>query len=334
MKKILARCPRCKSTFKVIAEKVAGKKLRCASCQQAFRVPTSAAPVSAKSSGGKSKPSDEVEDYEGVVEVVDDGDDEWGGDFSLDDFDEIEGPVSSRRPSRALPAQVGRKKSEPARQKDDGDEKPAGMSGQTKMLVAGIAAGGLFLVGGLVLGVVLLLPKLSGSKIEAPTQFEEFREKNFPFAIENVPSGWEKEFGGGDSGRAAWARFTKGRAKISIRESLKGSLVGGQPNMQDKGAEELEPVAGVHMFQRRFIEEDYGSFDEGPPQKLITKFGNIRRSVFTATGKGPFGAKLKGYRATLLSNITSYNVICECSETDFDVYKAAFEKAIDSITAQ
>jgi hypothetical protein len=135
----------------------------------------------------------------------------------------------------------------------------------------------------------------------------------------------------------SFARFEFKGATISIRESLKGSAIGdmsgGAMNQGENMPQEEEAVAKVHAFQREFIQEDYGEFKENPPVKISTKMGNARRSEFRASGKGPFGKSLRGYRATLLSSVNSFNVICQCPEGDFETLKPAFEKVIDSIAS-
>ncbi|MGE3315048.1 MAG: MJ0042-type zinc finger domain-containing protein [Planctomycetaceae bacterium] len=350
MRKILAQCPRCKSRFKVIAEKVAGKKLRCIACKQAFRVPASAVQFVAKTGSARSKsarPEDEIEDYDGLVELLeDDGDEDLGGveivgdidEFSIEEYDDYEEPIQRRKPVSALPMQAGRKKAEQPRSVEDEDDDDSS-GGNTKLLVAAISLGGVLVIGGVIYGAVKVFPNIKlGSGVEAPAQYETYEKDDVPFLCE-YPTGWDFKAGGGSSGVPNWARFESGSTTISIRESVRGAafgdMAGQQMGVEKEIPPEFEPVAIVHEEQKERIADEYAKWDEEPPLKIVTKFGSsIRRAEFTAVGKGPFGRTYKGYRATLLNNITSFNVVCICPEKDFNTLKPAFERVIASIQAK
>ncbi len=336
MKLILAQCPRCKTRFKVAAEKVAGKKLRCASCRQAFRIPATAASGSAAKKVTSKKPepaeSDEVEivdDFDGEVELFDEFEE---NDFPVDEFEDLsEQPVE--RSSRALPARVSSKPARPGA--DDAPAAEAKDSGTKKtiILVSAISVAGLLIIGGLIFAGAS--GKLSFSpKVEAPKEFVDFFPEIGPFNCK-YPAGWKVENGGGSGGTPAWARFTKGNSVISIR--VGGALsqflgMGGNQVDPDKIPFELAPVHQAHVAQQQFVEEDFVEYVEKPPQKIETKYGDARRSDFTAKDK-LWRGRVAGIRATT-ANVDTVVIMCRCPEKDFETMRPAFETVINSITAQ
>jgi hypothetical protein len=234
-----------------------------------------------------------------------------------------------------LPAQVGRKKPEPGRSRDDDDDDDSKKKGMSKTVMAVIALTVILGVVGLIVTAIKVMPKVqAGPRVKVPVAFEIHSKQEAHFLCE-YPAEWDKTSGGGNGGVPTWANFEMGNARISIRETIKGAVHGSVMPSNDEMPEELEPVAMAHEEQRRFISENYNDYKEEPAVKFPSKFGgSLRRSEFTASAKGPFGKKLKGYRATVLNTITCFNIVCQCPEADFEALEPTFDRVINSMQAQ
>jgi len=355
MTNILAQCPRCKAKYKVVAEQVAGKKLRCASCRKPFRVPATAAAAAQARRAPAKKPQqvevvddfaeevdDVVEEFVDDIEVVDDadvevvddaGDIDFPVDEPVDEFEDLAAEDFSR-PARPLPAaSLARKKKKKTSDDVAGDDNDESAAKKKVIAIVGVVSVvGIALIAGLfMLGRGMMNKVQLARQVQAPAEFEEFTLPDLPFKCE-FPKNWDAKGGGGTGGKPGWARSESGSALISIRDSLAGSAVGdisGASNPSDGGPPDLAPVARVHDFQLTRIAEDFTDYREQAPDVIDTEFGDARRSEFTA--KGTWGRSIRGYRATLLNSVRQVNVICQCPEGDFEALRPAFERVINSV---
>ena len=82
---------------------------------------------------------------------------------------------------------------------------------------------------------------------------------------------------------------------------------------------------------RKVDPDEYGSFkEEGKPIKFMSNLSEGRKSVFTA--RVGAGRKVKGYRATLLAQNNGITFYCYCSEKEFEKFRPAFDKVLESVT--
>ena len=64
---------------------------------------------------------------------------------------------------------------------------------------------------------------------------------------------------------------------------------------------------------------------EGKPAVFKgSSIGEGRISVFTASGGGLFGSKLRGYHVTLLTKDRRVSILCHCPEKEFAQFKPTF----------
>jgi hypothetical protein len=170
-----------------------------------------------------------------------------------------------------------------------------------------------------------------GGSAEAPTSYTKYNAKDGSFACER-PANWEAA--GGGKGHQ-WAKFTSGGAEISIRTDVTGSLMADIAQAQnqsagiDAGDEDLAPVAKVHEMGKEAMAEQMSDYQEQAPESVKTGLGDARKSEFSATGT--FGGKVRGYRVTALTRDKRVQVVCQCSESDWETVKPAFDKAIESL---
>jgi predicted Zn finger-like uncharacterized protein len=220
----------------------------------------------------------------------------------------------------------------PAREEDEeegraGKGKKKQKAGRNQLVVLGIASGvGFLVLCGIVLAVVLM-PR--GKKLTAPESFANYDAPEGEFACQ-VPAGWNLQEAGIKNTRSITVK--KGSASIHIRQSLAGSLLGDIAGARERDADpsdERLPVSRVHDLKKAGVAEEFGNYQEEPPTTVMTKgFGKARRSAFTSSG---MLGKKRGYRATVLANMISYDIICQCSEADWAVLEPAFAKVIASL---
>jgi predicted Zn finger-like uncharacterized protein len=245
-------------------------------------------------------------------------------------------PPPPRKKRAAVPAEEDdspRGKRRGARAREDDEEGRAGKrkkkqkAGQKQLVVLGIASGVGVLVLGLVVLAVVLMPR--GKKMTAPESFVNYNAPEGEFGC-LVPAGWNLQEAGIKNTRSITAK--KGSARIHIRQSLAGSLLGdiaGARERDPNPPDERLAVSLVHDIKKAGVAEEFGNYQEEPPTTMMTKgFGKARRSAFTASG---MLGKKRGYRATVLANMISYDIICQCSEADWAVLEPAFAKVIESL---
>lgn len=242
--------------------------------------------------------------------------------------------ASGGLPPRVLGAKLKKKKkSKPP--DEEAAKKPRKKSkskaGQSPAMIGGVCV--------LVLALLIGLPMLfSGDEgpMEPPESYSVFTHHvNSEFKCE-YPAGWTVE-SGGTQGAPVWAKFTSGDVNIRVRSSMGASAIGdiaanlgGMPG--EELDEDLAPVAQVHNHEKmkeQFAQE-YSEYQESPPEKIETGFGDTRVSEFTASGS--WGSKQRGLRASMLGKNLQFTVICDCPEKDWDVCRAIFEKVIKSMS--
>ncbi|HEV3164772.1 MAG TPA: hypothetical protein VGZ22_12155, partial [Isosphaeraceae bacterium] len=164
---------------------------------------------------------------------------------------------------------------------------------------------------------VLFAPGCGAEKVAAPKAYKTFASKDGSFTCK-YPEGWEAE-GGSGRGDFAWAKFRKGPVEIKVTADFAGSLVAdiakaGQSQSGSNRPED-QPVAVVHERKKKGMNDDFTNYREKAPRVANTGLGEARTSEFTASGS--FGTKIRGYRATALTNDKSVMIVCQCPNTDW-----------------
>jgi hypothetical protein len=215
----------------------------------------------------------------------------------------------------------------PRKKKKRKKQEEAGMS---KGLIIALAGGGAVLVLGLAVLIIVWAAR-SGAKPMVVSSYYNYSSAESEFGIE-YPEGWIVKDGGIKDHRTA--SFDKGSASIHVSQSIFGSVVGdiagSQTNPNVPVPDDLQPVARVHELKKKaFLEEMGNNCKEGKAETVQTRgFGNARRSVFTTSAAFK---KTRGYRATVLATLVSYDIVCECSESDWPTLEPAFARIIQSI---
>ena len=102
------------------------------------------------------------------------------------------------------------------------------------------------------------------------------------------------------------------------------------PNNEDtsKLPDDEKPVSKIHHEQtRKFIEEKSGYQEHGAPEMIKTANSEGRLSAFTASEGF---STVHGYRVTLIGTNNQWNVICQCSASDWKDFQEVFRKIIAS----
>jgi len=151
-----------------------------------------------------------------------------------------------------------------------------------------------------------------------------FSPKDGAFKL-RYPKGWEPETGSRPDNTYSWARFTQGSAKIQVFADIAGSLMVGSPAQQNEEGSEMAPVHSAHMLYKKHASEEYTDYKESEPTLFKgSALGEGRIAVFTASGGGLFGGKIRGYRVTLLTRDRRISVLAETPEADFAKLKPTF----------
>lgn len=207
---------------------------------------------------------------------------------------------------------------------------------------------GLLVVGTIVtLGVVGTVVFLSGSalsagrtspSIAAPERFEKFEHPSGAFQCV-YPTGWDAR--GAGKKDYGWAKFESGNIQVSLAESLTGSILGdiagtavfgGGDNRdlsRDPREEQQAAVLGVHALKGSILAKERDGYEEGPPEFLQVKMGNVALSAFREPGW--FGNQLRGYRGTLLGGNRQIDIMCTCAEADWPILEPTFRRMIESL---
>lgn len=211
------------------------------------------------------------------------------------------------------------------RGKNKKKEQPQGF-GQLIFLVFGVAAA--FLVLGAVVLLFVVMPR--NKKVTAPESYTTYEAPEGDFSCQ-VPGDWKLQEAGIKNTRSITVK--KGNASIIVRQSLAGSLIGdigGAMQRDNEPSDDRLPVSQVHEFKKAGVAEEIGGkYTEEAPVTILTKgFGKARRSEFTSAGTF---SRTRGYRATVLAHMISYEIVCQCSPDDWPALEPAFAKVIATL---
>lgn len=166
---------------------------------------------------------------------------------------------------------------------------------------------------------------------ETPREFVEveFGEKGY---LCDCPKGWEVSSGGGKEGVPPWTKFEKGGASIQIRDSFSGTPGGALQRSLHMGTDIERGQASVdvvHGHRKQFAADAMRNYQESAPQKLDHPLGGALISEFTA--KPMLSDAIRGYRATVLHEFHQLNILCQCTDSEWEVLKPAFTHVISSL---
>jgi DNA-directed RNA polymerase subunit RPC12/RpoP len=171
----------------------------------------------------------------------------------------------------------------------------------------------------------------SSGIVETPKEFVEvkFGEEEYLCAC---PKDWEVTSGGGKEGVPPWTTFEKGGASIQIRDSLSGTPGGALQRSLQMGTD-IErgeaPVDKVHEHRKQSAADAMRNYEESAPQKLNHLLGDALISEFTATPM--LSDAIRGYRATVFHNFHQFNILCRCTESEWEILNPAFKHVISSL---
>ncbi|MBI3411062.1 MAG: hypothetical protein HY040_22235 [Planctomycetes bacterium] len=237
--------------------------------------------------------------------------DSGGADYHADD------PDSEDRPrARRADADDEERGEVRIRSKKKGKKKQAS---SRWLWIAGSAGGGAVVLGLLIWAAVMFL---GGAPPAQPiTTWEKYtssEQGEFGFVY---PADWhEKSYGIKDRREV---EITGPGASITIKESIGGSLLGDIAGGLSRGGpdnDELSPVAQVHEARR----PDTKGYEEKPAKTVMARHGKVRRSAYAQGSK-------RGYRVTMLMNLTALDIYCECRASDWATLRPAFERFIESL---
>lgn len=184
--------------------------------------------------------------------------------------------------------------------------------------------------------ILLLVVGLSGcgSSVAIPSSYKSWNAKDGTFKL-NYPANWEAK-GGGKQG-IQWASFASGKASIRVDTDVSSSLMGGigqvgmgfGEELSEEDAMELAPVHGIHEGRKEQFAEDMRAYSEEDPIKFSSSLGEGRKSAFSSS-EG-MGTKIRGYRATVLSNNKGIHIVCKCPAKYWDELKPAFDEILESL---
>jgi hypothetical protein len=175
-----------------------------------------------------------------------------------------------------------------------------------------------------------------GAKIETPTNFERWNDKDAAFAID-YPAGWAAS-GGGKNG-VKWAEFSKGSAVIkldfdtasSIVGDIAGAASGGNVVGNVEGDEDPNrrvPVDTSHEFNKQKTELLYTNYKEKDAVKYRCGLGDARKSEFKSSS---LTGEIRGYRSTALTINNGVIIICECPKEQWLRLRPAFDHVLESV---
>jgi len=198
--------------------------------------------------------------------------------------------------------------------------------------VACISLVALGLVGYIVFQPLATVGVGSSGTSETPKEFVEDTFGEGAYKCE-YPKGWEATSGGGTEGIPPWAKFEKGGASVRIRDSLSGTPGGMLERSLEMGTAVDRGEASVDEVHEHRIEGVAGSmrdFQESAQQKLEHRLGEAVIAEFTS--KPIFGEAIRGYHATILHGYHQITIVCRCTESEWEMLKAAFEHVISTLT--
>ena len=133
------------------------------------------------------------------------------------------------------------------------------------------------------------------------------------------PKGWESDTGSRPDNTWSWIKVTKDSATFQVYADIQGSLMSGSDSAgQYEEGSEIAPVHRAHELYKKTAAEELSDYTEGKPAVFKgSSIGEGRISVFTASGGGLFGSKLRGYHVTLLTRDRRVSILCHCPEKEF-----------------
>lgn len=171
--------------------------------------------------------------------------------------------------------------------------------------------------------------------VTVPTGFLPYTAQDKSFTCV-APGGWKTIGAGTEGSNLGGALFKTGDAKIDITSDLAGSLMSdilktpANPLEGENAPPPPPPVEKLHKMGKRAVKEKYSGYKEGEMTKSQGAMGEICTSEWTADG-GLFGAKLHGWRVTMLGHERRVTVICESAQADWAKLKPVFARVIGSI---
>ncbi len=327
------QCAQCGHKMKAV-EKYAGRSIDCAGCGSSIVVPATHG-VAAVSRANKT---------ENDLEIFDDVDEEL-----------FEPPLKNSATNKPGVSRLGKK---PA---GDGSVGKVTKVKATKApkspgqgpavgwpVVAGVCASMLFFLFG---GVYFFINSgslvgnlKSAGGLKAPETFVAFRHDNWVNL--EYPEGFEIKSGGGTGGAPAWIRIESSGISIQVREDHAGEAIGdiaqagqggGVVDPAAMGADaafdpemDLSAVGAVHRFLLMKVEPEYTNYQEQPAREATAKMGEARYSTFTASGT--FGGSIYGLRGTVVSGPDAIKIIATCNKRQWEAYKGAFVRIVESIS--
>ncbi len=168
--------------------------------------------------------------------------------------------------------------------------------------------------------------------VTVPTGFVPYTAQDKSFTCV-APGGWKTIGAGTEGSNLGGALFKTGDAKIDITSDLAGSLMGDIVNISppiENMPPPPPPVEKLHKMGKRAVKEKYSGYKEGEMTRSQGRMGEICTSEWTADG-GLFGAKLHGWRVTMLGHERRVTVICESAQADWTKLRPVFARVVGSI---
>lgn len=340
MSTIAARCPKCKSVFRLKDASLAGKKIKCRKCQAPFVVQ----PIKSSGDGGgaRRKTSSSVDPYGREISFSKTGELPVSGrkikkiqkaatteESEADEPDEFGQPSAPKR--RLKP----RGKKGKAKVEDTGKKKKKKAQTTKQQKIIAIAGGVILLttiIAGAVFGPTLAKRISEAGKIEPPKNYVLYDPDDSGVKFE-YPEGWETSHGGGTGGQPKWARIKHDNISISIKENQAASALGEAAqamanNDPTENDPELQPVHGAHMQRQMMLMRSDEGYQETGVEIFESGLGDSRLSKFEE--KGTFSTTV-GFRATLMSGRFTFFVTCSCSPAEFESAAPIFRRILKSI---
>jgi hypothetical protein len=160
----------------------------------------------------------------------------------------------------------------------------------------------------------------------------ELSPKDGAFKL-RYPPGWESDSGSRPDNTWSWIKVTKDSALFQVYADVMGSVMSGSDSAgQYEEGSEFAPVHRAHEFYKKTASEELSDYKESKPSVFKgSSLGEGRISLFSASGGGLFGSKLRGYHVTLLTRDRRLSILCYCPEKEFATYKPAFLAVCRSI---
>lgn len=207
---------------------------------------------------------------------------------------------------------------------------------------------------GVGIAIVLILYTMAqankGTHVAAPTAFVSHMAADKSFVCQ-APQGWKAEDAGVEGGQESRTVISQGDAVITLRSNANASAMADVMNatnaQQQQAREDLQNVPGgpppgmaappppvpaveqLHMMNRDSLAAKYDNYAETPPHPFQGRLGDARLNEWT--GVANTGAKIHGYRVTMLTKDKMVTLICRCRETDWKTLQPAFVNIIHSV---